>query len=429
MSWFWRIVAACLGTLVTLVLLVWALGVRDRGDSVTPAAVDAVETATLTTQGAYLARAGNCMACHTRRGGPAFAGGRAIATPFGDVLSSNLTPDMQSGLGRWNAADFWRAMHHGRSRDGRLLSPAFPYASYTRLARADSDALFAYLQSLPAVAQANQPQRVRWPFNTQAALAVWRALYFRSARFVPQADKGTEWNRGAYLVQVLGHCNECHAQRNSLGAVDAARPLAGGMMPMQNWYAPSLRSPLEAGVADWAQSEVVEFLSAGRSARGTAIGPMAEVVLHSTQYLSATDRAAIAVYLRGLPQDGRPGGTAAPVTVDAASVRRGAKLYERHCQDCHGVNGQGIAGAYPALAGNRAVQMANATNLVQVLLWGGFSPATAANPRPYGMPPYQVLLSEREMTDVLNTIRNAWGNQAGNLTERDVARYRDPGGR
>lgn len=383
-------------------------------------------------RGAYLARAGNCMACHTARGGPAYAGGRGIDTPFGTVFSSNLTPDAASGLGSWTPGHFWRALHHGRSQDGRLLTPVFPYASYTQITRLDADALFAYLQSLPPVAQPNLPHTLAWPFNTQAALAVWRSLYFKPTDFAAQPGQSAEWNRGAYLVQSLGHCSACHAARDALGGADPLG-LAGGLIPKQNWYAPSLLSASEAGVADWPLADIAALLHTGRSARGQVSGPMAEVVLHSTQYLSNADLQAMAHYLKALPQavgiapqtpvaPPAPAASAAPRPANA----RGLALYEQHCLQCHGSAGQGVAGAYPPLAGNRAVLMANTANLVQSVLYGGYGPATAGNPRPYGMPPYVLVLNDAELADLLSHLRSAWGNAAAPVTALDVNRHRQP---
>ena len=376
-------------------------------------------------RGAYLARAGNCMACHTQRGGAPYAGGRAINTPFGTVFSSNLTPDQANGIGAWSASSFWRAMHHGKSRDGRLLLPVFPYTSYTRVTREDSDALFAFLRTLPAIAQANRPHALRWPYDTQAALAVWRGLFFRPGVFQAEADQSTGWNRGAYLVQGLGHCNECHSRRNALGATDAAHPLAGGPIPMQSWLAPSLRSNEEAGVGDWSVADITALLGTGVSARGSASGPMAEVVFGSTQYLGQADLRAIAEFLRTLA--GEPAAQfhlADAARASAKLLDAGAALYDKHCAVCHGAHGQGVAGAYPALAGSRAVQMADPVNLVQIVLRGGFAPVTQANPRPFGMPPYQLLLSDTELAAVLSYVRSAWGNQALPLSELSVAQLR-----
>ena len=423
----WPVTAAVAAAACVFVGIVWVDNFRD-GVDVSEAQV-APATAEQVARGAYLARAGNCAACHTVRGGVPYAGGRGIETPFGTVFASNLTPDPTHGIGQWTPAQFWRALHHGRSRDGRLLYPAFPYTSTTLVTRADSDALLAYLQSLPPVAQTTPPHALRWPFSTQAALAVWRTLYFSPTGFQADISRPAAWNRGAYLVRGLGHCAACHSERNALGAMRDAPDLAGGLIPMQNWYAPSLASSAEAGVAHWPDAEVVRLLKTGVAAQGSATGPMAEVVLGSTQYLSDTDLAAMATYLKTLDTEAPP----APATKLPPPPQPGdataAKLYEQHCADCHGARGEGIPGAYPALADNRAVTMASPVNLVQIVLHGGFAPATQGNPRPFGMPPFMLTLNEQEVAAVLTHIRTHWGNQASAVSELDVLRVRANPGR
>ena len=379
-----------------------------------------------TVQGAYLARAGNCMGCHTAQGGEAFAGGRPIITPFGTVFSSNLTSDARTGLGLWTASDFWQALHHGRSKDGRLLNPAFPYTSFTQVTRADSDALFAYLQTLAPSTKTNQAHAIRWPFGTQTALAVWRALYFKPGVYQADATQATEWNRGAYLVRGLGHCAACHAPRNALGATQNASALAGGTLPLQNWYAPSLRSSLEAGVSSDRGTDTVALLKTGIHPTGSATGPMAEVVLGSTQYLSDADLNAMVVFLKSLTAAETK--TTRPVRQNEASLTvnsTGGKLYEAKCAQCHGAQGEGIKGAYPPLAQNRAITMENPSNLVQMVLYGGYAPATAGNPRPFGMPPYVLQMNDKETASVLNYIRQSWGNKAPLVTELDVNQARE----
>ncbi len=410
--------AALLAAAAALAWLAWPGGVPD-GTS----APERPATAASVARGAYLVQVGNCASCHTERGGVAFAGGRPIETPFGTVYSTNLTPDPQAGLGAWSRHDFWRALHDGRSRDGRLLTPAFPFPNYTVVARADADAMYDYLRSLPAAAQPNRPHRLRWPYRTQPALALWRALYFeRAPRLEQPPAAGRE--RGEYLVQGLGHCSACHAPRNALGASANLMDLSGGLIPMQNWYAPSLASPAEAGVAHWPLAEIERLLATGVSASGTVLGPMAEAVLHSTQHLAPADLRAMAQFLQSLPPAPAPGGdAAAPPPPEVAA--RGAKLYERDCAACHGARGEGVAGAYPALAGNRAVTLPVTANLVQVVLHGGFAPATAGNPRPFGMPPFATLLGDADVAAVLTHIRTSWGNRAAPVAPVDVSRQRD----
>jgi mono/diheme cytochrome c family protein len=411
------------GLLVAASALVWWLNVRGEPDMAASAISSVPASADQVARGAYLAKAGNCMGCHTSRGGTPYAGGAAIATPFGEVYGSNLTPDREHGIGAWTSTEFWRALHHGRSRDGRLLYPAFPYNSFTQVTREDADALFAYLHSLPAAPQPNRAHTLRWPYNQQAALAVWRALFFRPGTYTAEPAQTAEWNRGAYLVQGLGHCAACHTARNAWGATNDSLALAGGLIPVQNWYAPALTSAREAGVADWPHEDVVALLQTGVSPRGWVTGPMAEVVLRSTQHLTPADLSAMAGYLKSLPQTAPPQAPAR-VAPSAAVATLGAKLYEQNCAQCHGDDGKGAGGIYPPLAGNRSVTMASTANLIQVVLHGGFAPATAGNPRPYGMPPYVLALSDSEMAAVLTHVRGAWGNDAAAVSEFDVTRLR-----
>ena len=378
-------------------------------------------------RGRYLALAGNCAACHTQRGEAAYAGGRAIETPFGKVYSSNLTPDAGTGLGNWTPDDFWRAMHLGKSRDGSLLYPAFPYPNYTRVSRADADALFAYLRTLVPVAQPTREHALRFPYNNRLLLAGWRALYFRPGVYRPDAARGAEWNRGAYLVQGLGHCNACHTGRDALGGTDLKADLAGGMIPMLNWYAPSLTSDTEAGLGNWPLQEIVGLLKTGVAGRGAVFGPMSEVVYKSLQHLTDSDVQAMAGYLKSLPQSRAPADAAVP-QVRKQEMERvmalGAKLYDKHCADCHAATGAGMPPAYPPLAGNRSLTMRSAVNPIRMVLNGGYPPGTAGNPRPYGMPPYRPLLNDDEVAAVVSYIRNSWGNSAGLVSPVEVDRYR-----
>lgn len=417
MSRLTKALAGLCGLLAVLVLAVWLLNIR--GDSLLESPLAATSTVE---RGAYLAQVGNCAGCHSARGGKAYAGGLAIGTPFGSVYASNLTPDTATGLGSWSRAEFWRAMHHGRSKDGRLLYPAFPYTSYTLVTRDDSDALFVYLKSLPAVTQANTAPTLRFPYDSQAALAVWRALFFRPGSYQADATQSTDWNRGAYLTEGLGHCSACHAARNALGATEGLN-LAGGLIPVQNWYAPSLVAPHEAGLQAWRIEDIKALFKTGMTAQASVNGPMAEVVLGSTQHWRDADLTAMAVYLKALPAS-----TAArPPALASQTTERGSKLYEQHCAACHGEDGKGVPNAYPALAGNRAVVMPQTANLVQMTLNGGYAPATAGNPRPYGMPPFVLVLNDSDIAAVLTHIRSSWGNQAGSVSAFDVGRIRDNG--
>ncbi|MET3383390.1 c-type cytochrome [Variovorax paradoxus] len=398
-----------------------------RGEDPLPAQAEAfAATPQLVERGRYLALAGNCAGCHTTRGGQPYAGGLPIETPFGTIYSSNLTPDDKAGIGGWSSAHFWRAMHNGRSKDGRLLYPAFPYPNFTQVTREDSDAIYAYLRSVPPAAEPNKAHRLRFPYDTQVALAVWRVLSFKPEPFVANAGKPAEWNRGAYLVNGLGHCIACHGSRNLLGATETKLGLSGGLIAVENWYAPSLNDPHEAGVADWPAADVVALLKSGVAPRGSVMGPMADVVFRSTQYLSEADLTAMASYLKDLPDAPKPEADAviakALIRRDAGTMTRGAKIYDQRCAYCHGDQGQGAAGAYPPLAGNRAVNMARPTNLIQVIAHGGFLPSTPGNPRPYGMPPFGQTLDATEVAAVLTYVRGSWGNDSAPVTQLDTMR-------
>jgi mono/diheme cytochrome c family protein len=402
-----------------------------------PSATAALSSSEKTAQierGLYLARAGNCVACHSARGAAPMAGGRRIDTPFGAVYSSNLTPDAATGIGLWSPQDFWQALHHGRSRDGRLLTPAFPYNHTSVITRSDSDDLLAWLQSLPPVSQATPAHTLVWPVGTQAALAVWRTLFFKPTPFQPQPNQSAEWNRGAYLVTGLGHCAACHSPRNALGASGDVNDLSGGLMPVINWYAPDLTRDAETGMASTPLSGIVQLLRSGEAGHAQTSGPMAEVVQHGTQHMSEADLRAMAVYLQYRAQQNTPtpakaSSPPARTPVSPLTAEKGIKVYERHCVQCHGEQGQGVTTAtgkiaYPALAGNRAVLLNDPTNLVQMVLYGGYGPATASHPRPFGMPPAVLELDDRDIAAVLTHLRTQWGNQASEVTPLQVNRIR-----
>jgi mono/diheme cytochrome c family protein len=429
-------------------------------------------------RGAYLAKVGNCAACHTARGSAAFAGGKAIATPFGTVYTSNITPDAATGIGKWSADAFYRAMVEGRSADGHLLTPAFPYPNYTHITRGDSDDLHSYfMHGVAPVVQVNKPHDLPFPFNTQLALAFWRTLFFEKADAVADlALKSTIDNiaaqaintlatgesvtlkkeikltdldiqRGAYLVRGLGHCSACHAERNALGASVnnqfSDQLLGGALMPMRDWYAPSLVDPAEAGVTHLPRQDVVALLKTGIAPKASMLGPMAEVVAGSTQFWTDADLNATAAYLQSLPQVSAQISAQLDEKNSTKSISssksklafnqpvlfdKGAELFTQHCATCHGEQGQGmrVEGnvALPALAGNRAVTLPNTTNLVRIILAGGFAPSTAGNPRPFGMPPFAHVLNDEDIAAVTTYIRHAWGNQADSVTASDVVRQR-----
>ena len=439
---------ALLGALAgALLWALWGFDASYRQSPVNGVDITQIPSSAQLERGQYLARVGNCVFCHTAQAGEMLAGGRPIQTPFGSVVTSNLTPDPEHGLGRWTQDDFWQALHLGLGQDGRRLSPAFPYTSYSRLTRADADALWAYLQSVPAVPRPKTAANMVWPFGTQTALGLWRAMYFRpyqnsNESSAPVGADAVAWTRGRYLVEGLGHCQECHSPRDALGGLRDTSRGEGGVLPGLPWYAPSLRDMAQAGTTD--APALQSFLQTGVGAGRFAAGPMAEVVLHGTQYLSDSDAQAIAVYLQSLVRNKAVhGDTQASIPVEASSDAntiptpkqmsslstahlQGGEMYKQHCADCHGENGQGRAGVYPALAGNRALLMDKPNNAVLSVLFGGFAPSTQGNPQPFGMPPFMLELSNAQIAQVLSYSRSAWGNQALPISELQVQAVRDP---
>jgi len=398
--------------------------------STQPATLEKSSLNALQLKGEYLTRIGNCQACHTPNSQESMVGGRAVDTPFGQVYSSNLTPDPQTGLGNWTADDFWRAIHDGRSKDGHLLSPAFPFTELTLVSRSDSDAMWAYLRTLAPKRQAQIPNTLTWPYNTQIGLFAWRWFYFKGGEYVPSPNQSQSWNRGAYLVNGLAHCTSCHTPRNFLGASRTDFALSGATLNFASigkWYAPSLLNPIEAGVQHWSKDEIQNLLKNASTPQGYASGPMAEVVYKGTQYLSVEDTASIATYLQSLTPNGLSStplkNFSAPT--QSESFKSGEQIYVKHCEGCHGKLGEGVKNQYPALSGNRNVSTSHLTNLVQSITKGGIPPTTIGHPAPYGMPPYRSLLSDKEVAEVLTFIRGSWGNRAAQVSTLGVIQSLD----
>ncbi|MBI3347866.1 MAG: cytochrome c [Burkholderiales bacterium] len=399
-------------------LLTWQ---RNLSDATPPSGIPASLE-----RGAYLAAVGNCAGCHTARGGERLAGGRAIPTPFGTVFSPNLTPHA-TGLAGWSADEFWRALHFGQGRDGRLLVPAHPVTNTTLVTREDADALHAWLQAQPPAAAPRRAHELRGLYGSELAIAAWRALYFRPGVYQPDPARDAAWNRGAYLSQGLAHCSACHAGRGTLGGDDGPADFRGGLLAGLGWQAPSLLDPTEAGVQRWPATTLQRWLRDGHAEGYAAQGPMAEVVLGSTAALNDADLSAMAAYLRALPEQAvvRP----EPARPDPRRREHGAGLYREHCAACHGERGEGRldasgAPAYPALAGSRVVTQANAANLLRVIERGGFAPATPGHPRPYGMPPFAGVLSTDDLAALASHLRQSFGHRAGEIDTVEVLRLR-----
>jgi mono/diheme cytochrome c family protein len=412
--------------LAVIALVVFTLVPADRqsGEAPPPAYTPSADAVA---RGKQLVTLADCRSCHTAIGGKPFAGGRAIPTSFGTFFSPNITPDTSTGIGRWTAYDFWRALHDGYSKDGARLYPVFPYPSYTGISRHDADAMYAYLKTLPPVSEPSRPHELAFPYNHRMLLAAWRLFFFRPGVYRSDSSRGAEWNRGAYLVQAVAHCGACHEARNALGAAQSRRGGGGGLV--LGWYAPSLTDPREAGLHDWGVADIVTLLGTGQvgsSAAGphaSVMGPMAEVVYGSLQHVRSEDLQAMAVYLQSLPEVAPHAESqffANHYTATSGDLANGAGVYSRYCARCHGDNGEGRAPAAPPLAGNRAVLMASDLDPIRIVLFGGYPPGTAGNPRPFGMPPYYPSLSGDEIANVLTYVRASWGNSAPAVLEDHV---------
>ncbi|MGY4624546.1 cytochrome c [Bradyrhizobium sp. USDA 4486] len=394
--------------------------------SIVEAQQDGPAGSNIVARGEYLARAGDCIACHTAPEGRTFAGGRAMPTPFGTLYSSNITPDRETGIGKWTAQDFYKSMHYGRFPDGGLMYPAMPFASYTKVTRADTDAIFAYLKTIPAVNQRNREHDLRFPYDNRQLILGWRTLFFSEGEFKPDPSKSAEWNRGAYLVEGLGHCGMCHSPINALGGTSQSDAFKGGLIPMQNWYAPSLTSNREAGLGDWSIKDITDLLQTGVSMRGVVYGPMAEVVHNSLQYLNDEDTRAMAVYLKGIAEGSSPppASSALPTTESSLLISLGKTVYDKNCASCHGAQGEGKPPHWPPLANNQSIEMQSAVNPIRMVLNGGYPPGTKGNPMPYGMPPFAGLLSDNEVAAVVSYIRTAWGNRGTPVSAREANELR-----
>jgi mono/diheme cytochrome c family protein len=370
-------------------------------------------------KGRYLAQAGDCAACHTAEGGKPFAGGRAIPTPFGTIYSTNITPDKETGIGNWKEEQFYRAMHEGMAPGGRHLYPAFPYPWYTKLTREDVDDLLAYLSTREPVRREDREPELPWPFSVREVMAGWNRMFLKKGEFQPDPGKSAQWNRGAYLVEGLGHCGACHSAKNMAGAPKKKEHLAGGYG--ENWYATSLANDVRDGLGDWSVQEIAEYLKTGSNDKAAAAGPMAEVVAHSTQHLSQEDLLAIATYLKEVPAPKRK---AAKVASGSASFERGRGLYFDQCIGCHMENGEGQPGVFPPLKGNAVVQSGDPGAMIHMILDGAKVVSTQSKPTGLAMPAYGGKLTDQDVADLATFLRGAWGNQASAVQASRVAKTR-----
>ncbi|PZR94698.1 MAG: alcohol dehydrogenase [Stutzerimonas stutzeri] len=392
-----------------------------------------IKDAELVRKGEYLAHAGDCIACHTAPGGKHFAGGLGMQTPMGTIYSTNITPDSTTGIGGYSYGDFERAVRKGIRPDGTHLYPAMPYVSYAVVRDDDIKALYAYfMSSVEAVRQDNQPTTMPWPLSMRWPLAWWQ-LAFAQPREFATVTKDPQLERGAYLVEGLAHCGACHTprgiafQETAMADGNNSRFLSGSVL--EGWYAKNLRGE-DTGLSTWTTAEIVDFLKTGRNDKTAAFGSMADVVEHSSQHLSNDDLTAIATYLKSLkPREGRSPTWHPKDDFTTAALKAGdfsapgASSYAEHCAICHRMDGKGASRIYPALAGNSMVFADDPSSLIQVTLAGGRMPKTPHDTMAFTMPGF-ANLTNREVADVLNFIRNGWGNHGSEITEADISRMR-----
>jgi alcohol dehydrogenase (quinone), cytochrome c subunit len=374
-------------------------------------------------RGRYLADAGDCVSCHTQPGAMPFTGGVRFETPFGTLYSSNITPDPATGIGTWKADDLRRAMHEGIAAGGYRLFPAFPYTSFTKTSDADIDAIYAYLRTLKAVRYT--PPSGKLVFTQRWAMAPWNALFFTEGRFSPDTGQSAEWNRGAYLVQGLGHCSACHTPRNLFMAEAAGNAYAGGLLrdrvaegKIRRWSAVNLTSARN-GLSAWSVNDLAKYLQTGFSARGGAFGPMNEVIVDSLKKLTAEDVRAMAAYLKSLPAQEYRGDGVTPQQANA-----GEAIYRDRCEKCHSASGRGGMFSGPPLAGSAVVQAEDPASLINIIIYGPETPKEVTFGAWETMQPYAEVLNDSQVAAVSNYVRGSWGNRAAAVKAADVAQQR-----
>lgn len=391
----------------------------DVADDTTPLSQVKITDADAIKRGEYVMRMGDCAACHTSGQGE-FAGGYTIATDFGALVSSNITPDEDTGIGKMTERDFFNAVRQGIGSHG-LLYPAMPFPAYTRMTDEDMHDLWAYMSTLePVKNDIDETAGMKFPFNIRLAMAGWDMLFFHNKAFEQDGSQDETWNRGKYLVDGAAHCATCHSPRNALGGYLSGKYLQGASLG--TWSAPDITSNGETGIGWMSTQDLSEYLKTGATHGTVASGPMAEAVEHSFQYLSDDDLNAISTYVLSLP---------ASDNVADAGVKLGEQMvehqdlkYEVNCAACHGVKGEGIKGMVPALAGNRRITDNDPTNLIHVMLKGTRAAHTETLQTAAGMPSYAWKMDDRQIADLLTYVRNAWGNKGSNVSMSQVANMR-----
>jgi mono/diheme cytochrome c family protein len=370
--------------------------------------------------GRYLTTVADCFACHTVPNvGKPFAGGRAIETPFGVITSSNITPDGETGIGAWSDEQFDNAVRKGVRPDGSRLYPAMPFPAYTKMTRDDVLAIRAYLATVEPVYQPVKSNTLPFPFNIREAMRAWDALYFTEGEFQPDGHQSAAWNRGAYLVQGAGHCTACHTPKSFLGGDRVNDNLRG--FNLQGWFAPDITGDTNQGLGQWSEADITSYLKTGHNRMTAATGPMAEEIINSTSQYSDGDLQAIATYLKSLPerQD------ATPAQPQSSVMTAGQAIYRDQCSACHGLEGGGVAMLFPSLAQSALAHASDPTSAIRLVLRGGRSVATNAEPTAPGMPSFAWQLNDEQVAAVLTYIRNAWKTAGAPVSAEMVGKNRD----
>jgi len=388
----------------------------------------ALAQASAVQRGEYLARAADCLVCHTTNGGKEFAGGLGFTLPFGTLYSTNITPDKETGIGNYSDQDFLNAVHRGVRKDGARLYPAMPFTSYTYMTDADALAIKAYLFSLPPVRAEVPANTLAFPFDQRWAMGLWSVVFNPDRRFEPNPDKSPEWNRGAYLAEALAHCGECHTPRNLAFALDNRDKFAGAVTA--GWRAFNISSDKSTGIGGWHDDELIAYLSTGHAAgRGTASGPMGEAVDHSLSRMTPEDIRAIVAYLRSVPAVASPDLPATPAPAapashkegGGASLTQGKRIFQGACVSCHGWTGESPITPLATLTGSWAVNDPAATNVAQIVIAGT---TRHTPPGTLSMPAFGQIYSDAEIAAVANYVTARFGAKGAQLTEQDVAALR-----
>ncbi|MEE1864949.1 cytochrome c [Pseudomonas auratipiscis] len=372
-------------------------------------------------RGEYLSRAADCMACHTAEGGAPFAGGLPIHSPFGTIYGSNITPDNAFGIGNYSADEFFAALAQGKRKDGANLYPAMPYTSYHLIKREDADDIRAYLMTVAPVHRPAPETKLSFPFNVRLGLTGWNMLYGKSVELQSTDGKSEAWQRGQYMVEVLGHCGECHTPRNSIGALQQDQRLTGGLL--NGYLAPSLLAK-DLAERGWTQPDLTTFLKHGMSAQGTMFNEMFPVVHHSTQHLEDSDLAAMATFLLG--DQPPPAKVVQSVSFDQLddSAKRGHQQYLNVCAGCHGVEGEGKPHIAVAMQGNTVLRQADSRNLAKVIYEGIGEQQFTGFERMQPMPGFADKLSDEQVADLINYLRQAWGGLPADLSVQQLAQLK-----